>query len=245
MRSFVVLVCMGCATATPPAVPEPVPAPTITNFEIAPLERDVSLATSTLDQIGAHVRSLPAEERDKVRSAARELATNCPYTRATYMVPLALEAELAALDVEAMSPATRTRIAQVQRGVTAHADVVRAIGAAELPMPTPNDFLGTVLFYVVDGKFLADDPLKVEHTRQALAIAPDIAALMSTDYGLRIDEAHAELEPHYGHRLVTLAASKAWKTALSEIDRESLPADDAARLDGIDRMLQGLLDSRC
>lgn len=121
---------------------------------------DVRGTTTATEAVLKQVRSLTPAQRSKAAESLRVLTLNCPYTRATVQVPLAVHRVVMGIDPEGIDAFVRRDWAMLQRGLTAHVAIFDAL-EADLPLPETADYLFVE----------ADTPVIV--TREALLASPD------------------------------------------------------------------------
>lgn len=142
---------------------------------------DLGYAVQSMERLAVRAAALPAAERRAHAAAAADLATNSPYSRATFMLVLTVERELGSIDPSGLSADERARFALLARGVEAHADLLRSIGADELPAPIPGDHLfGSFLVRpktLPDGLAFAASGDPIAETQRVFALVPEMTAM--------------------------------------------------------------------
>jgi len=180
------------------------------------------------------IEALTPERRAAVTESYRVLSVNCPYTRASMMLPLALHAEVMGIDAHGLHPLVQRDWANLQRGLTAHVAVVAALGG-DLASPEPGDHL-----FGAGPELLAD--------RHALLASPDpigrtwplVRAISFLVNGLdgptteRIELARQEVDKAVGQATMGLHLG-GWENALRKI--EPFVDDDVVR-GRIQRMIE-------
>lgn len=154
---------------------------------------DLGSAVAEMEALAARIDAAPAAARQRDAAATGELATNCPFNRATFMLVLTLDRQLPELDTRPLTPAERAQFDLVVRGVTAQARVAEGIGGAELPAPFPGDFLDgdfiTGRRWFVDGAAFAVSADPIAETEAVLAQVPELVGAMPSATHARIGAA--------------------------------------------------------
>jgi hypothetical protein len=205
------------------------------------------LVTDTVAQVErllAQVKQLDPVERARVSEAVAELAVNCPFTRLSMQLTLALHQEVMA-EHTCLGPGLGEDWAQLQRGLTAHVELLDLLGV-DLPEPALGDHLhGAGFGVIVDRKTLAASPDPFELSRPLQDAVGGLVDTFSDDTLARMDRARAvgELTLHrpisFGNEL------RGWTSALQQLDTRQLGPHARPKLDRMLEVLEAFADQGC
>lgn len=168
-----------------------------------------------LEAAADRAEASPAAAR-RAASAVTELATNCPVHRATFVLLLALDRELAALDTRGLSASDRARFDLLVRGVRAQVRLLRSVGGDELPSPIVGDYLAGDYIYGLHffrtGAELAASADPIADAEEILAQVPALASAMP-------GYAHDRVNAAWGVFRLTVP-EQVWSGALSRWGEE-------------------------
>ena len=183
------------------------------------------------------IERLTPERRARLVANYRVLAANCPYTRASLLLPQALHQVVQGLDVDQLDPLVHHQLADLKRGLATHVAVLDAL-EVDLAAPQPGDHLhGLPDDILIDRSTLesSDDPIA--------AIAPLIEQVNPLAEQLHGD-ALERVETHRQQAEVLLGQASmgvtlgAWESALRRIEpfvQDEAAAEDVRRLIDISR----------
>lgn len=241
--AWLALLAPGCAPAAavdaPPAV-EAAPA--------ADLDPLVVLATTDV-RGAAEVSALLLDRIQRAGGApeaARRLAVNCPYTRSTYQLPLALKLTADRVDLAALDPLVQDDWRRLKRGLADHVAALDALGA-DLPLPQPGDFLdGRLPFgaYVTRADLEASaDP--IHDTLPLLdAIGPIVEAYDAPTLAL-LDETYPHVQAAVGTDRMFFALFAGWHAALRRLQPFVHGAAEAREVNEMINALDRLVGQAC
>ena len=264
MKYLLLALTMGCATTHPSEQPTVSDTPLDTSVaEAAPateaawsarpgwerphiehqrVQEDLQYAVDTLNKFPRHIESLPAGEQQLLWAATRDLATNCPYSRAGFLLTLTLERELSALDGTALPDASQQQLALLLRGVQAQAHGLEAMRGDQLPLPLPSDFLSTVSIDLVTAEALAVSSDAIGLTLRALQDVPATLDEMTPATQSRIQDDWKVVDRYTSAILVNALAALRWNRDLQQLHSAAASLNDPALSEHLDRLLV-LLDS--
>ncbi|MFK7930535.1 MAG: hypothetical protein AB8H79_20275 [Myxococcota bacterium] len=248
MRWLILASLAGCSVASPPpgaqasaslsppmaqAEPTP-PIRPLHDWDMAFVANEEGFGTIVLNEIAARIERMPDAERQEVHALTRELTSNCPYSRAVFMAPFALEPAFARLDRSSLPADVQQDLNATEAGLKAHVRALRALGADQLSMPAPTDYLHRFRLELIDSATLAAeaDPVsRVLATGDVIDAAVEQMPEPTTEHIRTVEDA---LVPHVAHRQMLTQAFERWGEDLQKA-REK--ASDPALVDGLDRLI--------
>ncbi|MFK7931603.1 MAG: hypothetical protein AB8H79_25710 [Myxococcota bacterium] len=248
MRSLVFAFLIGCSASIPAGLTVPAGAESTVHdvsLDVERMSTDVAFGTQTLDRLASHVESLPAADRAVLAGASRELAINCPYNRASFMVPLAVERELSLIDLSAVSLENRLAIVEFKEGVAAHARLLRAIGADALPLPHSPDYLAQVPYELLDGPAFAHAPDAIERSERLVRLIPEMVAEIPPNTMDRLDAARALMEVQLGNQVIRSSVLRLWAETSAKLVPGVQHEASKAHLQRVAHLLDALRGNSC
>lgn len=244
-----ILACDPQPSAEPPtaqdsAYPEPQVILGVGPFNMDEVSEDPEYLTQALAAVAVHIEYLPEDERQALTEAARDLATNCPYSRAGFGASLLLDQQLAQLDGSDLPEHAQRRLAELQLQVGLHARIVRAMGGGDLSMPLPSDYLFSVLD-LDDATSLLARPDAVQRTRTRIAGLPELVDRMPVHAQHRIAAAREIVDPHMGRMWLHYGVMERWSRELHTVSAELAPGEQSERLEELSLMLLDFMQGSC
>jgi hypothetical protein len=239
------------AVAAPPGVLALVTAvePQAAVVDLPQLDSDLAYTVLTMERLAKSVAALPEAEREPLVAAVADLATNCPYSRASFMLILTLERELERLDPSRLGVIDHGRFELLVRGVRAHVAILRSLQGDELPMPIVGDYLrGDYLsgpHHFVDGETFAAAADPILETQRVLNQVLDLVGAMPSGTASRVDRAWKVLAGVLVHAETSDRALRQWGRAFQELAPALGRAGAEERTGRLSRLLAQHLDSRC
>lgn len=97
----------------------------------------------TIDQALERLERLSPSQRARLTKSMRVLAVNCPYTRASLQLPIALSEVVSRIDAAQIDPPMQDAWRELERGLKVHVAVLDVMGV-DLGLPSPGDHLYTM-----------------------------------------------------------------------------------------------------
>ncbi|MFT4626507.1 MAG: hypothetical protein ACI8PZ_005184 [Myxococcota bacterium] len=247
MVRLLALLLVACSASAVEATTEPrADAPALGSEAYTDAVRaDVHGATEGIHQLAAHTRTWDAATRAAVRDAARELATQCPYNRATMQLPQVLDGVLART-AGAIPAIHREHAGVLAAGVSAHVALLTAIGAADLPTPLHSDYLSKLPpAALVSGASLRADPDPIGRTRALLDVLPGLVEGYDPITVDRIDAATATMAAATRDQWPMKLHMLTWRDGIQDLALVAETEAARAELKAADDLLDTLLQQRC
>jgi hypothetical protein len=224
----------GCTLAT---ANETAPA-TCSDTPIQGLDReeltrvDVRGTARSIELTLQDIERLSPERRAEVVEAYRVLSVNCPFTRASMQLPFALHDVVIEIDAGAMDPLVQRDWANLQRGLTTHVAVVRALGG-DLALPAPGDHLyGLGDALLVDRDALLDSPDPIAATMPLIGEITNLGRQLDGLASERIEVSRHEVDSAIGQATLGLHLG-GWENALRRIEPFVHETHNRARIEAM------------
>ncbi len=234
MRVLPLLALAACLTAGAENA-ESVPTPADPHEHAA---ADVRGTLASIEGVRAQVMAMSAEQRAEAKEAAHALMVSCPYNRASFQLPFAMEHIASRYEADDQHGLIRDDWRRLRQGLAAHVEVLDALGGGELPAPQSGDYLVTLApELVVDRAHLdrAEDP--IGETMELMLRIQDLVDGYDPATKARIDGTSATLSAATGDQWTLKLQLIGWKTALERmepfIEDEAMAADVRQMIVGV------------
>ncbi len=197
-----------------------------------------------IEQVLAEAKRLTPAERTRVAGAVAGLSVSCPYTRLSIQLTLALHQEVMK-ENSCLGPGLGDDWAKLQRGLTAHVELLDLLGAS-LPAPVMGDHLfGAGFGVIVDRKTLAasDDPFALSLPLQN-AVSRLIDTFDDEAYD-RMGRDRATGQAILGRKLKFDNELRGWTSALQQLDTSTMGPHAKARLERMLEVLETFAEQGC
>ena len=190
---------------------------------------DVRGTASSIGLTLQEIERLSPERLAEVTESYRVLSVNCPYTRASMLLPLALHKVVMGIGVDRMDPLVQRDWANLQRGLTTHVAVLTALGG-DLALPVPGDYLyGLPDALLVDRDTLLASPDPIADTMPLILEITPLAEQLDAPATERIERSRQDVDSAIGQATMGLHLG-GWENALRRIEPFVDDPDDRAQV---------------
>jgi hypothetical protein len=105
-----------------------------------PDQVDVRATAQSIDEMLLDVQQLSPEQRATATESMRILSVNCPFTRASMQLPIALHEAVGRIAPGQIDPLVQTDWMYLRHGLATHVALLDAL-SIDLPQPVPGDHL--------------------------------------------------------------------------------------------------------
>lgn len=196
----------------------------LTRADVRGTARSIELTLQDIERLSPKRRAAVAE-------SYRVLSVNCPYTRASMQLPLALHKVVMSIEPDRLDPLVQRDWANLQRGLTTHVAVIEALGG-DLASPAPGDHLHGAEALLLDRATLdaSLDPIAA-----IMPLIDEITPLVHTLDGPnteRIEKSRQDVDQAIGQATLGLHLG-GWENALRRVEPFVVDAEHKARVLGM------------
>lgn len=199
---------------------------------------DVRGTLTSIEHIRDQVMAMDAKRRSEVQRASAVLMVNCPYNRASFQLPIALNRLASRYEADAQHDLIRDDWRRLRQSLSAHVEALDVLGGGDLATPAKGDYLVKLApEHVVDRAHLDRTLEPVGATMGLMLEISELVDAYDEETKAKIDAASATLASATGDQWTLQLQLIGYKAALERmqpfIEDEAMKADVRQMITGV------------
>ena len=186
------------------------------------------------------------QRRSDVQEAAAVLMVNCPYNRASFQLPIAMQSVVARYNADQQHNVISEDWRRLQQGLTMHVQVLDALGGGQLLTPLNGDHLMQMNpALVLDRGQLATSPDPVGDTLALLEQVGELVEGYDMETMAKIEAASGPLAEATGDQWTLKLQIIGWRAALQRMEPFAQDAKMKADIRQMIEAMDAYVRERC